>query len=154
MPKVRQSTCDRARTWVSLRLDGELSELEGALLDAHLGRCQTCRTAVAVIEATTQAIRSAPPERPSVALAIPRTRGRSSLRPFYAAAAAMLSFVVVLTGLGAFGAAHVVAKSAATPKLQRVSAVAGSMSDDLELLAGVRVLRNERPVPGRIAWPA
>ena len=28
--------CERARFWASLRLDGELSELEGALLDAHL----------------------------------------------------------------------------------------------------------------------
>ena len=30
--------CARARFWVSLRVDGELSELEGALLDAHLAR--------------------------------------------------------------------------------------------------------------------
>ena len=28
--------CARARFWASLRIDGELSELEGALLDAHL----------------------------------------------------------------------------------------------------------------------
>jgi len=35
--------CERARFWVSLRIDGELSELEGALLDAHLARCGACR---------------------------------------------------------------------------------------------------------------
>ena len=34
--------CARARFWASLRVDGELSELEGALLDAHLGRCADC----------------------------------------------------------------------------------------------------------------
>jgi hypothetical protein len=28
------------------------------------------------------------------------------------------------------------------------------MSDDVQLLAHVRVLRNERPVPGRVLWPA
>jgi len=35
----RSATCDRARAWISLRSDGELSEFECALLDAHLGRC-------------------------------------------------------------------------------------------------------------------
>jgi predicted anti-sigma-YlaC factor YlaD len=154
MQKVRQPTCERARTWVSLRLDGELSELENALLDAHLGRCDACRTAASVLETMTEAIRSTRLERPSRPPAIPRTRGRGSLRAFYGAAAATVSFVGVLVGLGSVGAVHVVASSDATPKLQRVSAVAGGMSDDLELLAGVRVLRNERPRPGHIVWPS
>ena len=34
--------CDRAREWVSLELDGELSELGAARLDAHLVRCAAC----------------------------------------------------------------------------------------------------------------
>jgi predicted anti-sigma-YlaC factor YlaD len=55
--------CDRARFWASLRLDGELSELEGALLDAHLGRCAACRAVVDGFDASTTALRSAPLER-------------------------------------------------------------------------------------------
>ena len=35
--------CDRAREYASLRLDGELSEFERALLDSHIERCPSCR---------------------------------------------------------------------------------------------------------------
>lgn len=151
---VREPTCDRARTWLSLQLDGELSELEGALLSAHLARCEPCRAAAAGIEAVTCAIRAVPLELPSVALSVPRLRARGSLRAFYSAAAATLGTVVLLTGVGSVGAMHVIGQNPAAPKLERVSAVANGMSDDLQLLAGVRVQRVERPIPGRIVWPA
>lgn len=51
--------CARARFWVSLRVDGELSELEGALLDAHLAHCAHCAEFRLGVEASTQAIRAA-----------------------------------------------------------------------------------------------
>src|SRR4051794_19607041 len=96
---VRPPACDRARTWASLRLDGELSELETALLDAHVSRCADCRGAVAGIEAATVAIRTASLERaPAVALAAPAAIG--SLRRFVAASAAVLATTVALTGAG------------------------------------------------------
>jgi hypothetical protein len=126
--------------------------MERVLLDAHLGRCEPCRVAAGSIESFTRAIRAVPAEAP-VALGVPQLRARGSLRAFYVAAAATLSTVIVLTGAGSFGAAHVLGQSTA-PKLVRVSAVASGMSDDLQLLAGVRALRNERPIPGRIVWPA
>jgi hypothetical protein len=34
--------CERARGWAALAPDGELSELERKLLDAHLQRCHAC----------------------------------------------------------------------------------------------------------------
>lgn len=34
--------CERARAWAALAPDGELSELERKLLDAHLLRCAAC----------------------------------------------------------------------------------------------------------------
>jgi predicted anti-sigma-YlaC factor YlaD len=34
--------CDHARARVSLALDGELSQVEQALLRAHVGRCAAC----------------------------------------------------------------------------------------------------------------
>jgi hypothetical protein len=52
--------CARARFWASLRVDGELSELEGALLDAHLGRCADCQGYEARITGVTAALRNAP----------------------------------------------------------------------------------------------
>jgi ferric-dicitrate binding protein FerR (iron transport regulator) len=149
---VRAPACERARTWASLRLDDELSELEGALLDAHLARCVDCRAAVAGLEATTLAIRTAPLERAPVLPA--RSAPRGSMRRFLAAAASTVAVTAALAGGGFVGALHVVDDSARAPKLQRVSAVASGMSEDVQLLAGVRVLRNERPLPGRIVWPA
>jgi predicted anti-sigma-YlaC factor YlaD len=56
--------CARARFWVSLRIDGELSQLEGALLDAHLVRCPDCREFAAGAEFTASKLRpegGAPP---------------------------------------------------------------------------------------------
>jgi predicted anti-sigma-YlaC factor YlaD len=55
--------CERARLWASLRLDGELSELEGALLNAHLVRCAGCRAVADGFDASTTALRAAPLQR-------------------------------------------------------------------------------------------
>jgi predicted anti-sigma-YlaC factor YlaD len=61
--------CRQAREWASLRLDGELSELERLLLRRHLGRCAECRAFAEAAEAVTRAIRQAPAEEPSRRLA-------------------------------------------------------------------------------------
>jgi predicted anti-sigma-YlaC factor YlaD len=59
---IRSHACERARTWVSLSLDGELSELERRLLDAHLVRCAGCSSFAAEIEGVVGQLRSAPLE--------------------------------------------------------------------------------------------
>lgn len=51
--------CERARAWASLRVDDELSQLESALLDAHLRVCSSCRAFAAQIVASTAAVRGA-----------------------------------------------------------------------------------------------
>jgi predicted anti-sigma-YlaC factor YlaD len=65
--------CTRAREWASLRVDGELSELERLLLRRHLSRCESCRTFAEQLTATSQLLRTAPVERPSRAL-VPEVR--------------------------------------------------------------------------------
>lgn len=62
----RNSRCDRARQWASLRIDGELSELEDALLEKHLEGCVSCSAFAVRLAATTEAVRSAPQERPQI----------------------------------------------------------------------------------------
>jgi predicted anti-sigma-YlaC factor YlaD len=57
--------CERARAWASLRADGELSELEGALLAAHLDRCPSCREVASGFVAVSEALRAAAVERPA-----------------------------------------------------------------------------------------
>jgi hypothetical protein len=60
MELVRDEACERARSWISLRLDQELSELELRLLRAHVEHCPGCRTFERDVTATTALIRRGP----------------------------------------------------------------------------------------------
>lgn len=51
--------CDRAREAASLVLDGELSQLERALLERHLERCPACAEFAADVSALTRELRAA-----------------------------------------------------------------------------------------------
>jgi predicted anti-sigma-YlaC factor YlaD len=93
--------CERAREWGSLRLDGELSEFERVLLDAHLSRCEACDSYVREIGAITQTIRAAALETLPRPVAIPLRRrvlrpGGAALQAG-AAAAAVLAVTVGLS---------------------------------------------------------
>lgn len=106
--------CERARVWVSLRADGELSELESALLDAHLGGCPYCRDFAMDVDDAVAALRVARLERPApFALVLrPRRKARRTLKgvvatAFVAAAAA----AGMLTGV----ARHTLAPVQAVP---------------------------------------
>jgi len=56
--------CERARSRVSLGLDGELSEVEQAMLRAHVGRCAACAAFERDVDVLTQELRAAPLRRP------------------------------------------------------------------------------------------
>jgi anti-sigma factor RsiW len=60
--EVRSGGCERARRWAALAPDGELSEIERRLLDAHLGRCPACATFARTVGLATAEIRAAPLE--------------------------------------------------------------------------------------------
>ena len=66
--------CDRARQWVSLRLDGELSELEALMLARHVAECGACREWQAGVEGAAALLRDAPLEAPSRPFTLPRGR--------------------------------------------------------------------------------
>ena len=98
---VRSHLCERARAWASLRVDGELSELEAALLGAHLERCPECRMFARGVEAVAGGLRSVRLERPApLALAVPRRRSKARVLQFAAATAAVVAAGVAaaLTG--------------------------------------------------------
>jgi hypothetical protein len=71
-PSPRSGRCERARQWASLRVDGELSELEGALLEKHLDGCAMCRSFAARVATTTELVRATPQERPDLVFTPPR----------------------------------------------------------------------------------
>ena len=95
---IESRLCSRARFWVSLRLDDQLSELESALLDAHLAGCIPCRSFAADADVTTAGLRAAPLERhASVAVSVPRRRRARPL--MVALTAALLAGAAVAGGL-------------------------------------------------------
>jgi predicted anti-sigma-YlaC factor YlaD len=99
MFQARSATCDRAREWISLRSDGELSEFECALLEAHLGRCASCSTFARDVGSITELLRAEPLEQLSRPIDIAVPRRRTMHFPVRAAASAA---AVVVTLAGAF----------------------------------------------------
>jgi len=66
----RTTSCEQAGQLISLRLDGELSELEQAALDRHLDRCAHCRSTARDFAGIAQLLREAPLVQPQRAIEI------------------------------------------------------------------------------------
>src|SRR5438045_3257457 len=91
--------CNRAREWASRRLDGELSEFEGVLLEAHLDRCEACCLFDVGIKASTDALREAPLLPIQWSVKVPRLHTRPprsyAALPVAAVSALILAFSIV-----------------------------------------------------------
>jgi anti-sigma factor RsiW len=102
----RQSPCERATQWISLRLDGELSELETAALARHLGTCPRCAALASRVGGFTWMLRDQPMvEIPrQVVVTAPRSarirvaRRGGAVLAFAAALGAVAAFVVLPGG--------------------------------------------------------
>jgi hypothetical protein len=118
MGAVLAKECERARSWASLGLDGELSQVEQALLRAHVGRCAACAEFASDLDGLTQEIRTAPLERPPVA-GTPVHRRSSGMRVLQLGAAA--AAIVIAAGLGSLAGSlssrEPAASSAAAPEI-------------------------------------
>ena len=135
--------CERACRWVSLRVDGELSELESALLDDHLGRCRSCRVFASGVEDVATALAGARLERPApLALVFPRRRRQSPV--LRSAAAATLIVVAAVAALVTGVAGHGQSARAAKP----VAMVQGSDSpNELRELRRSSLIDQGRVIP-------
>jgi hypothetical protein len=141
---VSSQLCARARFWASLRIDGELSELENALLDAHLGRCVECCAIVDGFEDTTRGLRAAPLTKPSP---IPIPHGGTSRRVL----AAMFVAAVVAVAAIAGGLVHHESTTTTTSPHRTVAIVASvDTPDQLRRLRRTTLL-NQRPLPHEYA---
>lgn len=137
MDVYESQLCSRARFWGSLRLDGELSQLEATLLDAHLASCERCRAVVGGMDAATAAMRATPAERVEpVALTLPRSPRRFVA---FAGVAAVLAAGVVAGGL-----VRNETSTGAAKKPPAVAVVAG-----LETADQLRALRRTSLLSGR-----
>lgn len=95
MSLPRSLVCDRVRAQVSLRLDGELSQLESRMLEAHLARCAECRAYEARVAAVTNELRAAPLEPLPRPIAVRRPRRLAVAARLQAGIAAALALAVV-----------------------------------------------------------
>ncbi len=100
MFRLRPHMCERAREWASLRLDGELSDFERVLLDAHLRRCPGCAAYVLEIGAITEAIRGAELEPLPMPIVLPLRRRVAYGSLFLRAGAAAAAALALTVGLG------------------------------------------------------
>ncbi len=104
--------CDRAKAWLSLELDGELSELEGLMLEAHLARCAVCRAFAADAAGFTTALRTAELESLERPVSLPARRRTMRRAAQFGAAAALVAASVGLGSLfGAVGSGRAHAPS-------------------------------------------
>lgn len=96
--------CESARAWASQALDGELSDLEQAALEAHLVDCAGCEQFVFSMNAATLALREARPLEPEQPLVGAPAGGRATGRrlALVAAAAAVAASVLLGGAIGTF----------------------------------------------------
>jgi predicted anti-sigma-YlaC factor YlaD len=91
--------CQRVRSQVSLRLDNEISHLEGRMLDVHLGRCAQCRAYAADLTTFTRDLRAAPLEILARPVFVERGRRWSVVR-LQGRVAASAAAVVAIVAIG------------------------------------------------------
>jgi predicted anti-sigma-YlaC factor YlaD len=142
MATYSASRCDRARAWVSLRVDGELSQLESALLDAHLRRCAGCSSFATEVEASTLAVQAAPLVLLEGPIVIP-VRRRSARTGGLVAAAAVVaaSLAAALVGI------HQLNGSGRTPRQTAMISSTSETGNSFRELRREQLIAQSRPIP-------
>jgi predicted anti-sigma-YlaC factor YlaD len=102
MAALPSTDCERTRALVSAWLDGELSELGRARLDAHVAECDVCREYRRSAQHTTRLLRSTPFEELRVPIVLPRPRHRLARIAQAGSAAAAAAAVAVIALAGTF----------------------------------------------------
>jgi len=126
MGAVLTADCERARARASLGLDGELSQIEQALLRSHVRRCAACAEFASDVGALTQELRTTALERVVVA-PLPARRRSARRRTLQLGAAAAV--VVIAAGLGSLAGSlssregRQAASAQFTPQALRVAAL-------------------------------
>jgi anti-sigma factor RsiW len=103
------TSCEQAGQWISLRLDGELSELEQVRLDRHLDRCAACNARAADWAGITHLLRAAPLVRyepEPVRAATSRARALPARTAAFAAMVSAAAAAIALALFGIPGATH------------------------------------------------
>jgi predicted anti-sigma-YlaC factor YlaD len=94
VPSPHPVACERVRSQVSLEVDGELSQLERAMLAAHVLRCADCRAYRSDVDAFTRVLRAAALET-APPVSVRRYLRSTAATRFQAGVAAAMAFAVV-----------------------------------------------------------
>jgi anti-sigma factor RsiW len=150
MGQLHSIDCEQVRGHISASLDGELSEVERARVQAHLGSCAACRGFAGGVRETASVLRAAPLEGLDFPIVIPSRRLTIARRIPVAAAAAALAAAVGLGALvGAFGSSH----SAGLRAARSVSGGSASLrfpENELRMLQEASTARASRNVHTRL----
>jgi anti-sigma factor RsiW len=141
---VPQSDCQRARAAVSLRLDGELSELGSARLDAHLRECPVCVAYAHEVTAIAVRLRSASLEQPGTGVSVPARRRRPGLQ-LAAAGAAVLAAAAASLALG-----HSLRSSGGPPAETATQAIVAPTLEQDVVTQHVLAMERELPPAGTL----
>jgi predicted anti-sigma-YlaC factor YlaD len=135
--RLQPRNCDRARAWVSLRLDDEISELEERLLDAHLRRCASCREFEETVRCTVVVLRAQPLEEIEHLVVVSGRRRLNMRSGAVASAAAAVAAVVGITAV--LGTQAAKGPTAHTPAPLPAAVVRDDQ--DIKQLRALRVLQ-------------
>jgi predicted anti-sigma-YlaC factor YlaD len=92
---IRTASCERTRVAAALEVDGALSQLELAVLDAHVARCADCHAFRREIAELTAALRDAPAVPFRAQLILPHRRRIGSVAMRAAAVAATIAVTMI-----------------------------------------------------------
>jgi predicted anti-sigma-YlaC factor YlaD len=134
---VPPTDCTIARESASARLDGELPELDGLRLDAHLATCAECAAFAASLAGATGVLRGAALEQAPPGLFVPRSRRR---RPHLVAVAAASLVVAAAAGTSFLVGQQLGGRAGSAKPLVR-GAVTAAPSIDPGLVAMLRIER-------------
>jgi predicted anti-sigma-YlaC factor YlaD len=148
---VPPTDCMQAREAASLRLDGELSELESVRLGLHLRDCADCQRYARETASIALELRSAPLEQPSLEIFVPRRRRGYGVQ---VAAVAAVGLVAAVAG-SSFAIGRVVGTHGGTTTVLATAApdAAQIRADSVEqhVLAMLRgTSRRTLPSSGRV----
>jgi hypothetical protein len=142
---ARSQRCEGARQAVSLKLDGELSQLQSVLLAVHVRRCVDCREFEAELASLTATLRAAPLEPLERPIMLPRRRSRVSRASLLTSAAAAAA---VLAAIGLTGAVDSIRPGVGPPRLQPQPVPAKVIETDDVLVRSVQWSTSDPPQIG------
>jgi predicted anti-sigma-YlaC factor YlaD len=150
--QIPSTDCDRMRAYVSAGIDSELSEVESAWLEGHLGRCASCRAYAVDAGQMTRVLRDAPLEELDFAITLPSRRLAFARKLQVAAAAAAIAATVGLSAVvGTVGPGGTTSLSKEAASFRPQSASLRFPENELKMLYRASSARSSLRVHGRLA---